>query len=234
MTGDFEKAFRGLLKSVIQEVLKETLGAHVPTVGHPSNPSDSDERFLLRPREAAERLGISQKNLYTMTKSGVLPCVRVGRLVRYSTETIRQWIRNTESSEVVVASTRRSTSKPKPTTVTVPKQRKPRQKTTPARTPGTTAKATSEHTPWEETAAPRLYKATEAKSEERTNPFSLLLKELGVERNALPTIANGDLRRIAEVDLPTMHGWIYLGRELPEAALNKLREHFGAYRAKQS
>jgi excisionase family DNA binding protein len=234
MTGDFESALRGLLKSTIQEVIKETLGAHVPAVGHPSGPPDSDERFLLRPREAAERLAISERQLFSITKSGLLPCVRVGRLVRYSTETIRQWIRNTESSEVVVVSTRRSTSKPNPITVTVPNQKKPRQKTTPARTPGTAAKATSEDTPRKETAAPRQHKAIETKSEERVSPFSLLLKELGVERTALPSITNGDLMRIAEVDIPTLHSWIYHGRELPEAALNKLREHFAAYRAEQS
>jgi hypothetical protein len=158
--------------------------------------------------------------------------VRLGRLVRYSTETIQQWIRNTESGEVVVPARCRSTVKPKPTTKTVPKL-KPRKKTAPARTPRTTVKATSEDTPRRETAAPRQRKATEAKSEERVNPFSLLLKELGVERSAMPSITNGDLMRIAEVDLPTMHGWIYLGRGLPEAALNKLREHFGAYRIEQ-
>lgn len=234
MTGYFESAFRGLLKSVIQEVMKENVDAYVPAVGHPSGPSDSDERFLLRPREAAERLAISERQLFSITKSGTLPCVRVGRLVRYSTETIRQWIRNTESGEVVVPTRYRSTEKPKPTTVTVPKLKKPRQKTTPARSPRTTVKATSEDTPRKETAARRQHKATETESEERVNPFSVLLKELGVERSAMPSITNGDLMRIAEVDLPTMHGWIYLGRELPEAALNKLREHFGAYRVEQN
>lgn len=40
-------------------------------------------------------------------------------------------------------------------------------------------------------------------------------------------VTNGELKRIAEVDIPAMHGWLYLGRELPEAALEKLRRHFG-------
>ena len=32
--------------------------------------------------------------------------------------------------------------------------------------------------------------------------------------------------RIAEVDLPTFHSWMYFGRELPEVALENLRRHF--------
>ena len=32
--------------------------------------------------------------------------------------------------------------------------------------------------------------------------------------------------RIAEVDMPTMHGWLYLNRRLPEEALNRLKSHY--------
>ena len=54
-----------------------------------------------------------------------------------------------------------------------------------------------------------------------------MLKEIGVDRTSLPALTNGDLRRIAEVDIPTMHGWLYLNRELPTEAMEKLRRHFG-------
>ncbi len=226
MTSDFESALRSLLKSVIREVIDEALSERVSAGGQP--PGRSDDPFLLSSREAAERLAISQGQLYRMTKAGLLPCVRVGRLVRYSAETIQQWIRNTESGEVVVPPARRT--KPKPVNANVPKPKKLRQKTAPARHPEKVFQAPAHNSPRQQVAAGRHHEPrTEA--EERPNPFSLLLNELGVARSALPPLTNGDLRRIAEVDVPTIHGWLYLGRELPEAALGRLREHFGAYRA---
>jgi hypothetical protein len=42
----------------------------------------------------------------------------------------------------------------------------------------------------------------------------------------LPALTHGDLKRIAQVDTATMHGWIYMGRELPEAAMQRLRAFF--------
>ena len=46
-------------------------------------------------------------------------------------------------------------------------------------------------------------------------------------------LTNGDLMRIAEVDTPVLHGWMYLNRELPEEALQKLRDHFVSYRSSE-
>ena len=40
--------------------------------------------LLVRPAEAARLLSVSQRTLWTLTQSGVLPCVRLGRSVRYS------------------------------------------------------------------------------------------------------------------------------------------------------
>ena len=41
-------------------------------------------QLLLDPRRAAQALSVSPRTLWTLTKSGQLPCVRVGRrLVRY-------------------------------------------------------------------------------------------------------------------------------------------------------
>jgi hypothetical protein len=56
------------------------------------------------------------------------------------------------------------------------------------------------------------------------------LSEIGVDHDDLPVITNGNLMRIAEVDIPTLHGWKYLHRPLPEAAEEKLRAHFRQYR----
>jgi excisionase family DNA binding protein len=50
------------------------------------------EKFLLTPRQTAEALGICERTLYALSKSGELPVVRIGRAVRYSVEDIRTWI----------------------------------------------------------------------------------------------------------------------------------------------
>jgi len=52
------------------------------------------------------------------------------------------------------------------------------------------------------------------------------LEEIGVDRDELGPLTNGELMQIAEVDLPTFHGWMYLGKGMPEEALEKLRKHF--------
>jgi hypothetical protein len=62
--------------------------------------------------------------------------------------------------------------------------------------------------------------------EEKSSPFRLLLEEIGMDQDDLGPLTNGELRRIAQVDLPTFHGWMYLGRKMPEEALEKLRRHF--------
>ena len=41
------------------------------------------EKTLLSPREAALRLSVSTRTLWTWTARGWLPAVRIGRLVRY-------------------------------------------------------------------------------------------------------------------------------------------------------
>jgi len=38
---------------------------------------------LLTPREAAQALAISERHLWSLTKAGVVPAVRLGRAVRY-------------------------------------------------------------------------------------------------------------------------------------------------------
>ena len=57
------------------------------------------EPFLLKAREAAQHLAFSERYLYQLTASGELPCVRIGKLVRYSVETLRKWIQDLESAE---------------------------------------------------------------------------------------------------------------------------------------
>lgn len=50
-------------------------------------------RLLIPPRDAARMLSISEKKLWTLTKQGVIPAVRVGvRSVRYSMAALERWI----------------------------------------------------------------------------------------------------------------------------------------------
>lgn len=49
---------------------------------------------LLNVREAAEVLSISQRTLHEITvPRGILPCVRIGKSIRYSPSTLEQFIR---------------------------------------------------------------------------------------------------------------------------------------------
>jgi excisionase family DNA binding protein len=48
--------------------------------------------LLLSPREAAKALCICEKSLWTLTKRGEIPAVRIGRSVRYSLDDLKKWI----------------------------------------------------------------------------------------------------------------------------------------------
>ena len=54
--------------------------------------SDTVPRLLLKPREAAEALAISPRTLWARTNAGEIPCVRLGRAVRYDPADLRAWI----------------------------------------------------------------------------------------------------------------------------------------------
>lgn len=49
------------------------------------------EPILLNPEQAAVALAISPRMLWQMTKKGEIPCVRLGRSVRYSVTELRRW-----------------------------------------------------------------------------------------------------------------------------------------------
>ncbi|MFN3152117.1 helix-turn-helix domain-containing protein [Bremerella sp.] len=60
-----------------------------------SSPSKQppDERFLISAAEAAELLSISPRTLWTLTQSGEISTVRIGRRVMYSPSVLRRWVR---------------------------------------------------------------------------------------------------------------------------------------------
>ena len=61
----------------------------------------------LRPREAAKALGIGERSLWEMTKSGEIPHVKLGRrLIVYPVDVLRAWLK----SRVVKGGTSSATS----------------------------------------------------------------------------------------------------------------------------
>jgi excisionase family DNA binding protein len=56
----------------------------------------SDNPLALRPKEAAQALSISERHLFTLTKAGEIPCLRIGsgsrKTVLYPTESLRNWL----------------------------------------------------------------------------------------------------------------------------------------------
>lgn len=50
------------------------------------------EPMLLSARETAKALGICEKTLWTLTKQGGIPCIRVGVRVLYDPQDLRSWI----------------------------------------------------------------------------------------------------------------------------------------------
>lgn len=53
-----------------------------------------NEVLLVDAGEAARILSIGKRKLWSETNCGNIPCVRIGRAVRYSVEALRDWILN--------------------------------------------------------------------------------------------------------------------------------------------
>jgi excisionase family DNA binding protein len=54
--------------------------------------------LLYRPDEAAKALAISARTLWTLTNCGEIPCVRMGKLVRYRPESLAAWLESREKA----------------------------------------------------------------------------------------------------------------------------------------
>ena len=57
----------------------------------PTN-KDATPHLALRPREAAQALGISPRFLWTLTNQGDVPHLRLGRTVVYPVDALRKWL----------------------------------------------------------------------------------------------------------------------------------------------
>jgi excisionase family DNA binding protein len=49
---------------------------------------------LIDVKEAARIFGVSADTIYKLARTGALPCVKVGDLLRFDRWTLAQWIRN--------------------------------------------------------------------------------------------------------------------------------------------
>jgi excisionase family DNA binding protein len=224
---DLETLLRRLIREEIRSALEEVLPRLQEQ--HAAKRPEPEDRLLLSAREAAKRLAISDRSLFTLTKSGQLPCVRVGTSKRYSVETLRRWIQQSEADPTpgsVVPQVQKSISSPPAITPMRPRNVKL------GRAGKTTKKKSQSPLKAEKPVSRNAAARQIIEEEERAspNPFSLLLAEIGVDRADLPPLTNGDLRRIAEVDIPTFHGWQYLNRPMAEEAIEKMRKHFRQYK----
>jgi excisionase family DNA binding protein len=50
------------------------------------------DRLALRPREAAKALSISERTLWSLTKEGRIPHIRIGRAIVYPVDSLRAWL----------------------------------------------------------------------------------------------------------------------------------------------
>ena len=57
-------------------------------------------RLTLRPDEAARALGVSPRTLFTWTKSGDIPSIKVGSCVLYRVVDIERWLADLIKQEV--------------------------------------------------------------------------------------------------------------------------------------
>lgn len=229
---NFDESLREFLKSILIDVAKEVLPLVIPP-GQSGNPAGSGSlRILLRPSEAAEALAISATQLGKLTKDGTVPCVRIGRLVRYDLAALKNWVirlgstmeNNTptriKSVPVVLVPTKSSTgSKERPPAIVRPSM---------------AAASSASPTPPQSSKTKR----SEADRDAGNRPRDIrgfIADRLGLDREQLPVLTNGRIMAISGLDIPTLHGWTYLkNRELPEVAIKRLEEFFAAEFQKES
>lgn len=59
------------------------------------------EPLALRPKDAAQALGISERLLWSLTNQGVIPHIRLGKVVLYSVDALREWLAQRASGKGV-------------------------------------------------------------------------------------------------------------------------------------
>ncbi|MCE9553901.1 MAG: helix-turn-helix domain-containing protein [Planctomycetes bacterium] len=211
-----------MLKSVLLEVAREVL----PASGNTRERVDATEGqspVLLRPRDTAKALSISESQLSKLTRAGKIPCVRINRLVRYDPAAIREWVTLPDSARSFDAATsRHNRSEKRNEARSGQKQSQPRPRRVSVIRPTPEIKKQPMATPAENRKS-----SPQPDSVRQPRDITGLFAELlGVDRSQFPPLTNGDLMRAAEVDIATMHGWQHFRRDLPDTAFAKLEAFF--------
>ena len=68
------------------------LGADIIETDLPAEMVSREPCLAMRPREAANALGISQRLLWQWTNQGKVPHIRIGRAVLYPVSALRRWL----------------------------------------------------------------------------------------------------------------------------------------------
>lgn len=63
-----------------------------PTAATTDRNGDAPPRLALRPKDAARALGMGERLLWSKTKAGEIPHVRVGKVVLYPVDLLRDWL----------------------------------------------------------------------------------------------------------------------------------------------
>jgi excisionase family DNA binding protein len=63
-------------------------------------PATTPATLLLTARQAAQALAIGERTLWELTRQNAIPCVRIGRAVRYSPLDLQAWIESRKSGEL--------------------------------------------------------------------------------------------------------------------------------------
>lgn len=91
------KVLESLLRSHLRELERrleylESRG-DLDRSGFPAREEEfPQDRLLLRPREAANLITLSERKLWELTNTGKIRSVRIGRAVRYDPADLREWI----------------------------------------------------------------------------------------------------------------------------------------------
>lgn len=82
MATTLEKAFEGLLRRIVREELREILNQN----------GNQEPKLLYSTKEAASLLGVPETWLGRAARQGLVPCVRMGRYVRFTANNLESYI----------------------------------------------------------------------------------------------------------------------------------------------
>lgn len=221
MADSLDSVLHSLLKSALLQALQE--GLPPPPKPTPAPIAKTvDPLQLLSLAEVTELLHVSARTVHSLTQSGDLPCLRIGSSVRYRRSSLQEWIEAKEAGRPAKGRGRpavsaTSTSRRKVTKRGVDASLAPEERSRMQRLP-------------DSRVGPSATQPPRAKTPTSPHRLQQLAVSLGVAYEALPRVTNGDLMRLAEVDMPTLHGWQYRQLDMPEPAMAKLENWVLSFR----